>query len=128
MGLFNFFKSKKSNDVDTVLLGWLRSDTMEVSGLDLTMIELLTESKKSEVMNLFQRVDESTMRDAANLFISISSSRSDELMGSFIVNLWFRYLKVLNAHISGQIEKSDVDVNKLAIVLLGQTKQMINRL
>lgn len=128
MGFFNFFKSKKNNDIDTVLLGWMRSDTMEVSGLDLSMIELLAENQKSEVMDVFQKVDESTMRDAANLFISISPSRSDELLGSFIVNLWFRYLKVIKAHINGQIEKSDTDVNKLAIVLLGQTKQMINRL
>lgn len=128
MGFFDFLKSKKNYDIDNLLLGWLRSDTMETSGLDASMVELLAENQKSEVMALFQKVDDSTMRDTANLFISISPSRSNELLGSFIINLWFRYLAVLNAHMLGKIEKSDTDVNKLAIVLLGQTKQMINRL
>ena len=125
------FESKNSKDLDSLIIGFFRSETGNLLGLEpnTKAYDDACESASEPIEKQFvPLLGTQTLLKARNLLQdSVSSDRIKEAFGAYLILLFTRFSVIRKAIIDGKVKQEDASPETLARVLYEQLNSFIQQ-
>lgn len=131
MGLFNFFKrNDKIHGIDSVIIGYLRTETSKHLGhpLGSKEYEAACASAVEHVNTALLpalALDKRTQQEVVDTLSENCGDRFKEAFGEYLILLWVRLCIIQKAIAQGQVKPEEATVSVLSQALQLQIKRLV---
>jgi hypothetical protein len=131
MGIFSMFKSKNNKDLDSIIIGFFRSETGKLLGLEpnTKAYDNACQAASDPISTLLiPMLDQQILLKVRDTLLrSVSSDRVEESTGAFMILLFTRFSVIQKEIVAGRVKLEDATPDIIANVLHNQLKSFIKQ-